>query len=60
MINMVRDTANPPANISNQTPVDRGARNEKKSIDFSGEATYKIEIPRSKNGIEKSTTCSLS
>ena len=60
MMNIVTETATPPASISSQTPVDRGARKEKKSIDFSGDATYKIEMPRSKKGIEKSTTCSLS
>ena len=60
MMNIATETATPPASISSQTPVERGARKEKKSIDFSGDATYRIEIPRSKKGIEKSTTCSLS
>ena len=60
MMKMETETATPPANMSSQTPVESGARKEKKSIDFSGEATYRMEMPRSRKGMEKSTTCSRS
>ena len=39
MMKMDTDTAQPPASINSQTPVESGARKENRSRDFSGEAT---------------------
>ena len=50
------DTASP-ANISeSQTFIERGNRKANKLTDFSGALTYKMLMPKSKKGIEKSTT----
>ena len=45
--------------MSSQTPVESGARKEKKSIDFSGEATYRMEIPRFIQGVLKEKDLAL-
>lgn len=50
------ETANPAKINNNQTFLDRGSRKANKLTDFSGAFTNRILIPRSRKGIEKSTT----
>ena len=53
---MTTETENPAKIINNQTFRDNGSKNANRLTDFSGAFTNKILIPRSRNGIEKSTT----
>ena len=53
---MTTETENPAKIINNQTFRDSGSKNANRLTDFSGAFTNKILIPRSRNGIEKSTT----
>lgn len=53
---MTTETAKPANIISNHTFLDNGRRNAKRLTDFSGALTNRMLIPRSRKGIEKSTT----
>ena len=53
---MTTETENPAKIINNQTFRDNGSKNANRLTDFSGAFTNKMLIPRSRNGIEKSTT----
>ena len=50
------ETANPANIINNQTFRDRGSKKANKLTDFSGAFTKRMLMPRSRKGIEKSTT----
>ena len=51
------ETANPENINKPQTFRDRGSKKANKLTDFSGAFTNRMLMPRSRKGIEKSTTC---
>ena len=56
----MRETRTPATSTRTHTIGDSGSMKENRSIDLEGEDTYRMEMPRSRKGMEKSTTSSRS